>query len=129
MTSFDEDLPDVAMATHEVVQQAKDGGVWVYGGGLKGHEASVVATNGKLTDAALPQSTERLGGFTIVDVPSREEALEWGARIAVASAVHKGSGGYCPTRPSDRGRPPAEEPQRPSQADPYVTRPAAHPMA
>ena len=39
-------LADVAKAAHEVVEQAKDAGVWVFGGGVKGHEASVVATDG-----------------------------------------------------------------------------------
>lgn len=84
MTFPDKELPDVAKAAHEVVQQAKDAGVWVFGGGLKGHEATVMATDGKGTDGALPENTERLGGFAIVDVLSREDALEWAVKIAVA---------------------------------------------
>ncbi len=74
----------MANAAHEVVQEAKDAGVWVFGGGLKGHEASVVATDGTVTDGPYPESKEHLGGFAVVDVPSREEALEWAAKIAVA---------------------------------------------
>ena len=35
MTFPEEDLPDVAKAAHEVVQEAKDAGVWVFGGGLE----------------------------------------------------------------------------------------------
>ena len=31
-----------------------------------------------------PETKEVLGGFAVVDVPSREEALEWAAKIAVA---------------------------------------------
>ena len=31
-----------------------------------------------------PESKEHVGGFAIVDVSSREEALEWAAKIAVA---------------------------------------------
>ncbi len=34
MTFPEEDLPDMAEAAHAVVQQAKDAGVWVFGGGL-----------------------------------------------------------------------------------------------
>jgi hypothetical protein len=57
----------------------------VFAGGLKDHEeASVVATDGTLTDGPYPESKQYLGGFTIVDVPSREEALEWATKIAVA---------------------------------------------
>jgi hypothetical protein len=60
--------------------------VWVFGAGVKvkGHEASVVATNGTVTDVPYPQSKEHLGGFAVIDVPSRGEALEWAAKIVVA---------------------------------------------
>jgi hypothetical protein len=40
----------VAKAAHEVVQEATHAGVWVLGGGVKGHEVSVVATDGSVTD-------------------------------------------------------------------------------
>ena len=84
MTFPEEELPDVANAAHEVVQEAKDARVWIFGAGLKGHEASVVATDGVVTDGPYPESKEHLGGFAVVDVPSRKEALEWAAKIAVA---------------------------------------------
>ena len=81
----EEELPDVAKAAHAVVQEAEDAGVWVFSGGLKPQgEASVVATDGTVTDGPYPESKEHLGGFAVVDVPSREEALEWAAKIAVA---------------------------------------------
>ncbi len=84
MTSPEEDLPDVGKAAHAVVQEAQDAGVWVFGGGLKHQDPSVVATDGTVTDGPYPESKEHLGGFAVVDVPSREEALEWAAKIAVA---------------------------------------------
>jgi hypothetical protein len=85
MTFSEEELPDVAEAAHAVVQEAKNAGVWVFGGGLKDHEeASVVATDGTVTDGLYPESKQYLSGFAVVDVPSREEALQWAAKIAVA---------------------------------------------
>src|SRR5436309_1449893 len=85
MTFPEEDLPAVAEAGHAVVREAKDAGVWVFSGGLKGRETvSVVATDGTITDGADRPSKAYVGGFTVVDVPSREEALEWAAKIAVA---------------------------------------------
>jgi hypothetical protein len=84
MTFPEEDLPDVAKAAHEVVQEAKDAGVWVFGGGLESQRASVVATDGTVTDGPYPETKEVLGGFAVVDVSSRKEALEWAAKIAVA---------------------------------------------
>jgi len=80
----DEDLPDVAKAANEVVEQARDAGVWVYGAGLASQRASVVATDGVVSDGPYPETKAVLGGFAIVDVPTREEALEWAARIAAA---------------------------------------------
>jgi hypothetical protein len=85
MTFPPEDLPDVAMAAHAVAQEAEGAGVWVFGGGLRDHqEASVVATDGTVTDGPYRESKEHLGGFAIVDVPSRAAALEWAAKIAAA---------------------------------------------
>jgi hypothetical protein len=83
MTFPAEDLPAVAEAAHAVAQEAMDAGVWVFGGGLHSHEeVSVVSTDGKVTDG--PETKAYIGGFSVVDVPSREEALEWAGRIAVA---------------------------------------------
>jgi hypothetical protein len=77
----DDDMPTVAKAAHAVVQDAVNEGVLVCAGGLENQRASVVATDGTVTDGPYP---EAIGGLTIVDVPSREEALEWAAKIAVA---------------------------------------------
>ena len=77
----DEDMPDVSRAAHEVVKEAMNTGVWVFGGGLEARKASVVASDGSVTDGPHP---EEIGGFWIADVPSREEALEWAAKTAVA---------------------------------------------
>ena len=75
------EMSDVGVAAHEVVEEAMNAGVWVCGGGLETEKASVVATDGTVTDGSYP---EALGGFWVVDVPSREEALEWAAKTAVA---------------------------------------------
>ncbi len=84
MTFPEEELPDVAEAAHKVVQEAKQAGVWVFGGGVVSQRASVAATDGTVTAGPYPETKAVIGGFSIVDVPSREDALEWAARIAVA---------------------------------------------
>jgi hypothetical protein len=43
-----------------------------------------VATEGTATDGPYPETKAVIGGFAIVDVPSREEAMEWAAKFAVA---------------------------------------------
>jgi hypothetical protein len=77
----DEDMPAVGTAAHDVAQEAMDAGAWVFGGGLLNQKASIVSTDGTVTDGPHP---EAVGGFCVVGVPSREEALEWAAKFAVA---------------------------------------------
>ena len=80
----DEDMPAVTKASIEVVQEALNAGVWVFGAGRDGSRASVVATDGMVTDGPFPETKEVIGGFCVVDVPSREEALKWAAKTAAA---------------------------------------------
>jgi hypothetical protein len=77
----DEDMPAVAKAAHAVVQEVINAGVFVCSGGLEDRRASIAASDGTVTDGPYP---EAIGGLTVVDVLSREEALEWAAKIAVA---------------------------------------------
>ncbi len=77
----DEDMPAVAEASHAVVHEAMAAGVWVFGGGLENQKASIVATDGTVADGPYPQA---IGGLSVIDAPSREEALKWAAKIAVA---------------------------------------------
>ena len=80
----EEDLLDVARASQAVVQEARDAGVWVFGAGLEHQDPSVIAPDGTVTDGPYPESKEHIGGFAVVDVPSRDEALVWAAKIALA---------------------------------------------
>ena len=84
MTFAEEELPDVAEAAHKVVQEAKNAGVWVLGVGVESQRARIVATDGTVTDGQYPETKAVIGGFSVVDVPSLEEALQWAAKIAVA---------------------------------------------
>ena len=84
MIISEEDLPAVGEAARKVVRDAKDAGVWIFGGGLLRQVASIVATDGTVTDGPSPETKVAIGGFSIIEVPSREEALEWAARFAAA---------------------------------------------
>jgi hypothetical protein len=68
----------------QVAQEARDAGVRVFSAGLESQRASVVATDGTVTDGPYPETKEVIGGFAVVEVPSREEALRWAAKIAAA---------------------------------------------
>lgn len=78
----EEDLLEVARASQAVVVAAKRAGVWVYGAGVSGHRVSVVGPDLSVYD---DHGANPIGGFCVVDVRTREDALRWAAEIAVAS--------------------------------------------
>lgn len=82
MTFPEEDLPAVSDASHAVVREAKAAGVWIFGGGIMSQQASVVAPDGSVSDGAWPETKAVIGGFSILEVASREDALRWAAKIA-----------------------------------------------
>ncbi|GAA4360539.1 hypothetical protein GCM10023166_01430 [Paeniglutamicibacter cryotolerans] len=75
-----EELPAVSDASHAVIQEAKDAGVYDFGGGLDEDAAPVlVAGDGSAAPGAYPQHRELSGGFTVLEVATRPEALGWAA--------------------------------------------------
>jgi hypothetical protein len=81
----DEEMSDVTEAAHAVVQEARDAGAYIFAGGLdEDVDPVMVEGDGTVTAGTYPQTKEFTGGFTVVDVPSREAALEWAAKIAAA---------------------------------------------
>ncbi|MFG2309361.1 YciI family protein [Streptomyces sp. NPDC048566] len=85
MVVADGELPAVADAAHAVVAQAKAAGVWVFGGGIDESVPPVLVDgDGTVTEGTYPQTRRIEGGYTVLDVPSRAQALEWAAKIATA---------------------------------------------
>ncbi|HKD94380.1 MAG TPA: YciI family protein [Gaiellaceae bacterium] len=80
-----DELPAVGEAAQAVVREAMAAGVWVFGGGLaEDVDPILVAGDGTITPGTYPQNTELNGGFSVLDVPSREAAEEWAAKFAAA---------------------------------------------
>jgi hypothetical protein len=80
----DQDLPEVSEISRAVVREAKDAGVWIFGGGLARQQSAVVGIDGTVTDGPVPETKAVVGGFSIIEVSSRQEALDWAARISRA---------------------------------------------
>jgi hypothetical protein len=78
------DWSAVGDASHAVVREAKATGIWIFGGGVQRQQSTVVAADGTITVGPVPETKAVMGGFSIIEVPSREEALVWAARIAEA---------------------------------------------
>jgi hypothetical protein len=79
----DEDWPSVGEASHKVVREAKAAGVWIFGGGVERQQSTIVATDGTTTAGPVRETKAVVGGFSIIEVSSREEALVWAAKIAI----------------------------------------------
>ena len=78
-----EDFPSVAESAHAVIREAKAAGVYVFGGGIdEGVPPVVVASDGTVMQGAYPETNRLIGGFCVLNVPSRREAEAWAAKIA-----------------------------------------------
>ena len=81
----EEEMPEVARGRTHGHPGGRDAGVYVFSGGIdEGVDPVMVAGDGTTTGGTYPQTKELDGGFAVLDVPSREEALEWAAKIAAA---------------------------------------------
>ena len=78
----EQDWPAVGEASRAVVREAKAAGVWIFGGGIQRQQSSIVAIDGTIADGPIPETKAVVGGFSILEVSSREEALAWAAKLA-----------------------------------------------
>lgn len=68
-----------------VIEEAKAAGVHVFAGGIdEGVPPVLVAADGTYRQGGYPWAPPLDGGFTVLELPSREQAIEWAARIARA---------------------------------------------
>ncbi|MFN9773474.1 MAG: YciI family protein [Burkholderiales bacterium] len=80
-----EDLAAVGEAARSVIREAKAAGVYVFGGGINADVAPVkVSADGSVSSGTYPQTRELDGGFCVLELPSRDAAVRWAARIAGA---------------------------------------------
>lgn len=79
----EDEFQDVVDASHSVVREAKDAGVWVFGGGIDDTIPPIlVEADGAIARGTYPETVNLAGGYTIIDVPSYEEATRWAVKLA-----------------------------------------------
>src|SRR5688572_32930877 len=75
----------VGRDSHAVIEEAKAAGVYVFGGGIdEGVPPVLVSANGAVSMGGYPWGPTLDGGFAVLELPSRDEAIAWAARIARA---------------------------------------------
>lgn len=75
----------VVRDSHAVIEEAKLAGVYVFGGGINESVPPVlVSADGAVAEGGYPWAPSLDGGFTVLELPSRDDAIAWAARIAKA---------------------------------------------
>ena len=84
MVVTEAEFPAVVAASHAVIEEAKAAGVYVFGGGIdESVDPVLISAEGAVSTTSYP-GTEFTGGFTVLDLPTRDDAVEWARKIAVS---------------------------------------------
>lgn len=81
----EEDWEAVVRDSHAVIEEAKVAGVYVFGGGIdESVSPALVSADGTCREGGYPWAPPLDGGFTVLELASRAEAVAWAARLAKA---------------------------------------------
>lgn len=84
MVVTDDELAIAAVEAHAVIEDAKAAGVYVFGGGIAEQiDPVLVSADGSVSTVIYPGSRLN-GGFTVLELPTREDAVEWASKMASA---------------------------------------------
>ncbi len=79
------ELEAVGRAASAVIDEAKAAGVYVFGGGIdESVPPARVSADGTVEEGGYPWAPPINGGFTVLELASRGEAVAWAARLATA---------------------------------------------
>lgn len=79
------ELEAVGNEARAVIEAAKAAGVYVFAGGIdEGVPPVLVAADGTTSAGGYAWAPPLNGGFAVLELPSREEAIAWAARLATA---------------------------------------------
>ncbi len=81
----DDEREVVSRDAHAVIAEAKASGVYVFAGGIDDSvPPALVSADGTVAEGGYPWAPPINGGFTVLELPSREAAVAWAARMARA---------------------------------------------
>jgi hypothetical protein len=84
-------LGPVMQEIGRIRQELEAAGAWVFAGGLHDPATATVVRvkdgDVLMTDGPYIEGKEHIGGFTVVQVPDLDAALEWGRRYAAATTL------------------------------------------
>jgi hypothetical protein len=84
-------LDGIMRELEELNEEIRSAGAWVFAAGLHPPSTATVlrpqAEEMLTTDGPFAEGKEHVGGFTIVKAPDLDAALDWGRRLARATAL------------------------------------------
>ncbi|MFL6747266.1 MAG: YciI family protein [Sphingomicrobium sp.] len=84
MVLTEEEFPIVSADARAVIEEAKAAGVYVFAGGIEEQvDPVLVSADGTVSGDIYPGSRLK-GGFTVLELPTREDAVHWARKIAAA---------------------------------------------
>lgn len=83
MLSADE-LAAASVDSHAVIEEAKAAGIYVFGGGIHEGVAPVLVSADGSVSPEIYAGSHLDGGFCVLELPTREAAIEWAGKIAAA---------------------------------------------
>lgn len=79
------ELEAVGRDARAVIEEAKDAGVYVFAGGIDEAVPPVLVwADGTFAEGGYAWAPPLNGGFAVLELPSRDEAVAWAGRIAKA---------------------------------------------
>ena len=85
------DLEKIMQRVYAVRDEMKAAGAWVFAGGLHapGTATVVRVRDGDVltTDGPFTEGKEHIGGFSVINAPDLDAALEWGRKLARATTL------------------------------------------
>jgi hypothetical protein len=79
-----EDLQAASVDSHAVIEEAKAAGVYVFGGGIDESVDPLLVSSDGLAAAETYAGSRLNGGFTVLELPTRKDAIQWAAKFAAA---------------------------------------------
>ena len=74
----------VVAESHAVIEEAKAAGVYVLGGGINEQVNPVLVSGSRAVSTKIYPGSYLEGQFTVLELPTRKDAVEWARKIAVA---------------------------------------------
>lgn len=85
MVASGDELAAAGRDSRAVIEAAKAAGAYVFAGGIDESVPPVlVSADGAATEGGYPRAPPLNGGLAVLELPSREDAIAWAARLAKA---------------------------------------------